>query len=64
MLRKPTLHEKISIKGKLEEKGVYGPNIAKMNNFKTILHYWDMCFGTYTLLQFFKGRKYIKEIKI
>jgi len=43
-MRKVTLHERITIRGLLAQRGVRGPLVFRANA-KELCHYWRMCFG-------------------
>jgi len=40
-MRRLTLHEKISLKGKFEAKGLKLPTL----DMKNAVHFWAMCYG-------------------
>jgi hypothetical protein len=40
-----TLNQKITIKGRLESKGITGPEIASITERRSFCHYWRMAFG-------------------
>ena len=43
-MRKPSLHERISIKGLLQKKGVPACHLVRLRDFQPLLFLWYACF--------------------
>ena len=52
-MRTPTLHEKITIKGRLAQRGVDG--IGWVKDFEMLLHYWYMTYQQPLCLYYLTG---------
>lgn len=53
-MRTLTLHEKISVRGVLATRGVYGPNVVKAST-RQLVAWWHYCCGR-SIAQFYLYR--------